>query len=665
MEVQRVVLVAQEHSQAETGSTSYKRPDGPGASSSGKPSLGTGTVRSVQLLHQQYQHLQDQQQLVAAPTTDPWRVESMNHRQDWCGNARSKDEVKDEPVLTASHASKESPFETRQEDKVPVLATAIRECGIWPRHRSFAVFWSPAEARDTLLGEVTKRVKLGDGSHLNVMDDSDLTDFIHHHAWFEGDDVALPREDRVYLLGNLAGQTPKKRRMTQSRSDLINSNVASSFPVETEQYELDPEGTGADELVSDEIPLDDENGGDSETIVRKPLTSSYRNIHKNCGHPSKEEFLSALRLSRARPEVLDYVRREFECPACAAEGHPPKPRLPARLPRTFRFKETLGVDLFEIESPDGSKIVFCNMVCWSTLYQLCILILDKTAETVAKCVAERWIQYFGPPLVIIADQGKEFVGTQFKEFTNANSILLHIIDVRAPWQNGRTERHGDIYKRIFERARWMHSPSSPVALQRLAMECNAAKIRLSNRSGCSPLQRVIGIGHRLPADLTSDDVHASDPIYDLAARDASLEDSRQIREAAMKAHAEVSISEGIEDSFGARPRTQTADDVIMVWKTNPPSKRGWWVGAGVCIGTRRGSVWVNMRGSLWKCSQLQCKLSTTEESRGLEIHNQLLDDLKAEFQEFPGGRRVNTDVEHEGIPPSVADRQPAAPRAVQ
>ena len=81
---------------------------------------------------------------------------------------------------------------------------------------------------------------------------------------------------------------------------------------------------------------------------------------------SEEEFLRALRLSRARPEVLHYVRREFECPECAAKGHPPKPGLPAALPRNFRFNETLGVDLFEIESPDGSKIVFCNMVCWGT-----------------------------------------------------------------------------------------------------------------------------------------------------------------------------------------------------------------------------------------------------------------------------------------------------------
>ena len=38
--------------------------------------------------------------------------------------------------------------------------------------------------------------------------------------------------------------------------------------------------------------------------------------------------------------------------------------------------------------------------------------------------------------------------------------------------------------------------------------------------------------------------------------------------------------------------------------------------------------------------------------------------MKAEFQEFPG-RRVHTDVEREGIPPSDADRPPAAPRVVQ
>ena len=313
-----------------------------------------------QLLHQQYQHLQYQQQLVAASTTDPWQVlpeddgstgdrhgngsdwcviaqsnttsepESVNHQQDGSGNARSNGKKKDEPVLTASLVLQEHPFEIKQENEVPELSAAIRERGIWSRHCSLAVFWSPSSARDrscefnvlgqdTLLGGAIERVKLDDGSYLNVLDDSDLADFIHHHAWFEGDEVALPREDRVYLLGNLTGQTPKKRRVTQSRSDLKVLNATCSFPIETEQHELDADCNGADEMVTDETPFDDENGGDSETIVQKPLTSSQkkviRNIHNNCGHPSKEEFLRALRLSRARPEVLTM------CDECSSVQH--------------------------------------------------------------------------------------------------------------------------------------------------------------------------------------------------------------------------------------------------------------------------------------------------------------------------------------------------------
>ena len=63
------------------------------------------------------------------------------------------------------------------------------------RSREFNVL-----SQDTLLGEATKRVKLDDGSHLNVMDDSDLTDFIHHHARFEGDKVALPRSTIFRLV---------------------------------------------------------------------------------------------------------------------------------------------------------------------------------------------------------------------------------------------------------------------------------------------------------------------------------------------------------------------------------------------------------------------------------------------------------------------------------
>eukprot|EP00959_Pyramimonas_sp_CCMP1952_P091741 1920466-Pyramimonas_sp.AAC.1 len=129
------------------------------------------------------------------------------------------------------------------------------------------------------------------------------------------------------------------------------------------------------------------------------------------------------------------------------------------------------------------------MVCWGTLYQLCVPVEDKTAEVVAACVADRRVRYFGPPLVVITDQGGEFVGQAFKDFCTQNSILFHLTDTRAPWQNGRTERHGGIFKKIVNKAGWIHSPTDFVSCRRLISECNAAKNRLSNRSGYSPLQR--------------------------------------------------------------------------------------------------------------------------------------------------------------------------------
>ena len=115
-----------------TGSTPYKRLDGPGASSSGKPSLGTGTVRSVatspstvsassistaargvvdngslasasrgRRIHWgpvEYGHGNGSDWCVTAQSNTTPESESMNHRQEWCGNARSNDKMKDAKI---------------------------------------------------------------------------------------------------------------------------------------------------------------------------------------------------------------------------------------------------------------------------------------------------------------------------------------------------------------------------------------------------------------------------------------------------------------------------------------------------------------------------------------------------------------------------------------
>ena len=88
----------------------------------------------------------------------------------------------------------------------------------------------------------------------------------------------------------------------------------------------------------------------------------------------------------------------------------PKARLPASLPRTLRFNETVGIDLAEVEDPWGSKHVFTNLVCWGTLFQLWKKTEGKTALEVAETMVAAWVQYFGPPVTMIADLGPEFIG---------------------------------------------------------------------------------------------------------------------------------------------------------------------------------------------------------------------------------------------------------------
>ena len=136
-----------------------------------------------------------------------------------------------------------------------------------------------------MLGRIIAQIKFDDGSHLSIVDDSDLVEFIHHHAWFEGDEVTISREDRVCLLANLSGRTPKKRRATRSSSGQVFSCVASSFPVETEQPELEPEEAGANALDCDEDTGGNEDGGDDTASISKPLTANQKcviqNIHNN------------------------------------------------------------------------------------------------------------------------------------------------------------------------------------------------------------------------------------------------------------------------------------------------------------------------------------------------------------------------------------------------
>lgn len=94
--------------------------------------------------------------------------------------------------------------------------------------------------------------------------------------------------------------------------------------------------------------------------------------------------------------------------------------MPASLPRTFRFNETVGIDLLEVPDPWRHKHTLMNVLCWGTLFQLVPIVPDKTAETIGMCLAKTWMIYFGLPATIIGDLGPEFMGGKFQEQCDRN-----------------------------------------------------------------------------------------------------------------------------------------------------------------------------------------------------------------------------------------------------
>ena len=109
------------------------------------------------------------------------------------------------------------------------------------------------------------------------------------------------------------------------------------------------------------------------------------------------------------------------------------------------------------------------------------------------------------PEVIVTDPGREFLA-EFIELATQSGVVVHQTAARAPWQQGKTERHGAHFKEILEKARVETLVTTTEELNLLMREVEQAKNRFSNRSGFSPVQRQIGQWPRLPAELTGDDV---------------------------------------------------------------------------------------------------------------------------------------------------------------
>lgn len=256
--------------------------------------------------------------------------------------------------------------------------------------------------------------------------------------------------------------------------------------------------------------------GEGEFSLPPSVRKEVHKLHRNLGHPANEVFVRALRHAKVREDVIAWIKAHFVRPICSARPRA-TPARPGHLLRALEFNQVVGLDLFFCEV-EGELLTFVNCLCWGTNFQQVALSPSKTAEDVKKTFCNEWIKHYGPPVLLVCDQGAEFIGKDFQNTICSVGVAIHFTDSQSPWQNGRTEKAGGVWKEKFQ-AVMSATAATKEEVPIVIAEVVSSRNRFMDRYGFSPMQRVFGRSLRLPASLMSSDAYDRE-LEELAANDA-------------------------------------------------------------------------------------------------------------------------------------------------
>eukprot|EP00435_Cladocopium_sp_Y103_P026760 s1698_g6.t1 len=338
-----------------------------------------------------------------------------------------------------------------------------------------------------------------------------------------------------------------------------------------------------------EDPLEEEEEDGSSQSLTRTDKQLIQKLHCNLGHPGNIEFAKALRLARARGAVWRYVKDEFRCPTCERNVRP-KPARPAALPKNFEPGRALGIDVVFFPGLDVRKVPVLNMTDLATGYQM----LEPLDSTLSNHVWEKfygtWVRTFSMPEMILLDQGREF-GKDFSAKVSEAGCLLKVIGARAPWQQGRTERHGGLAKEVF------------IKLREDLLPVTWAEWKL-----CV---------HAASRDTTQGDGSIHPPH-----KQHSHQQSSQSQESHQ--HHNINVGDVVYVFRVPLQRRRKAEEDLE----DREGRRATWVGPGVVVMTEGANAWLSIRGELWKCAKEQLRKATEEEEVARDMLNEEFEELR-------------------------------------
>ena len=395
-------------------------------------------------------------------------------------------------------------------------------------------------------------------------------------------------------------------------------------------------------------------------------------IHDNMGHPDNRTLVRVLKYGRAKPEYVEAASR-LTCSACQAARRPTKQR-PAKAPTTYEFNATVGLDLFFLEGPaPGTKVPVMNLVCHGTGFQLAVPIASRAGTQLRRAYREEWVRHYGAPKRLIVDGERGLALGEFARLAETDGTELAVTSAKSPWQAGKTERLGGVWKETFYRARQSLAINTWEDWHEAVDAVNVATGQCTRRGGASAYQRVFGRPPRLPEELLGE--RELDPLTVETAQDPDAELTRSIiaRRTAVLAYIEADAAERWRRALNRRGTPArgpfTLGDRVMVWRLM--NEKGAvdksWHGPARVIQVGRGTVWCSWRGSVLKCSPEHVRHLTQNENDAENLIPVDLRDLGDKDCELRGRQHLYEDLAGQGgpdEPAAAAAVSPAAPAAV-
>ncbi|CAK9009669.1 unnamed protein product [Durusdinium trenchii] len=221
---------------------------------------------------------------------------------------------------------------------------------------------------------------------------------------------------------------------------------------------------------------------------------------------------------------------------------------------------------------------------------------------------------------IYCDLGKEFKG-HFELMADQNDIYLDPGSLEMPTQRAITERAGRSFKEVLSKTLMEAGCSSWDEWHLIVDEVNATMNRLSNKSGFSPIQRMLGYSPRLPGGIFQGGEGSIGVMSRYHAGDAQVQRSTDIRTQAAVAFHQVECEQALKHSVYAGPKRfydYEVGQTVYFWRKGMERQKkdspAFWHGPGKVILTDLpNTIWVSYRGTLVKAAPEHLRPITNDE----------------------------------------------------